>query len=1137
MKSRRSSAWLSQPRQAWLAASLACLSTTQFRAEAAGPAGVSRAGAPAPSESAGTEAPLAHDARLDDVLERALARPAGARGALSGIPIESLVETHRGSIAGRAFAEFAQWFDGVPVLGAVVRVELDERGQVAGVFARGLVSSAASAQWTVLRDDACELARCSSVDTPPDRLWAASARRGLVPTAGGIARAVWVVEVFDPARPGDEWLVTLDAGSAELVEVRRTALEAVTGTVDGRGIATGPQSLATPAVAPIAHSVVSAFSASAAFSRITTNACGDEDVAISADGTRVAWVSACDGDREIWTANRDGSGALQLTFNTADDHAPRLSGDGSRVVFVSNIDGDDELWTVNADGTTLTQLTTNTSRDQSPSISSDGARVAWVSNLDGDDEIFTALVAAPAPVQLTFDTTRDASPVLSGDGTRIAWVSWSDGDADILTMSPAGGSSVRVTSNSVEDIEPALTSDGLRVAFASKLAQETQGVNDPSLGPLLTGGLSDIRPGVVRRATHDVFEAAADGSELKRLTYSSADERAPAYALAGACVVYTTAEDGDLELALHDVATGNVVFLTSNTVADRAPVLSTSCGRGAFVSHDGDDEIWTWDLAAPGAFATTYTDSAGAWSLALPDMLSTSITTRLEGRWASVRDLDPRWNDERDVVSATTPSAGVSLHLNATGAEEGPTAQVTAYRHTTSTHDFVAGVLARPPLALPAPLPIDAPLTLRVNFPTATANAFYSELRKDATFFVGAGASRPNTAYDTVVMHEYGHFLHDRIGSIANVSPCSGPYALTEGLADIVALFASGQTKIGADFFGAGAPIRDYSVATFTAAYGASGRQHDGLDCTLLAGAPEPHEHGEALAGFAWKLRTLLGATLAEDLVFGALAANPASMQGFVDTVFILSGTPAFGGTGSPSSSPHYAALRTAAAAHGFDAAPRPDHGSGLCGLGACAGAAATHKVIGTEWLGVLVDTETDCELPPNPDDDGTFVPGVVSPGIVLPVTVTLSVDPALKGTGRYGPPLPKPQLRERRVYLNAWLFVSDGAGGFTSTKVLGTGSMNPSVGPDSFETGPGGTPLNTVAFNPDTWPGSTKTYAFAILVPGVPADRMAFLRLRVDHGEDAGRIDTCLSAANYDGACGTARYGEVEDHQFLIHP
>ncbi|MBI5362656.1 MAG: PD40 domain-containing protein [Planctomycetes bacterium] len=1089
------------------------------------------------ADSIALAAPSPTDPRLDGVLQRAFASERASTEALTGVPLASLVELRRGAIAGRPFAEYEQAYEGARVLGASVRVELDERGAVANVVARGLARSAAGAAWTIVSDDAAELARVSITEAEPERLWAAGARRALRVESNGRARGVWTVEVFDPLFPGDEWLATLDAASGELLELRRTALEALTGTVDGRGIASGPQTSSAPALGGVAHTSVTAFSGSTAFTRITTNACADDEVAISADGTRVAWVSRCDGDRELWTALRDGSGALQLTFNTADDRSPRLTSNGGRIVFVSNVDGDDELFVVNSDGTGLAQLTTNTARDQSPSISSDGTRVVWISNLDGDDEVFTTLVATPAPVQLTHDTTRDAAPVLSGDGTRIAWVSWSDGDADVMTMTAAGGSVVRVTSNSVDDVEPAITADGLRVAFASKLALEAQGAGDPSLGMQRAGAARLPHGGPVRRPNHDVFEAASDGSALRHLTYSFADERAPAYALAGGCIVYTTEEGGDLELAMADLATGSIVLLTANTVADRAPALSSSCSRGAFVSNDGDDEIWTWDLGAPGAFAATYTDAAGAYSLALPDGITTSVTATLDGRWATVRDLDPRWNEERANASATTPTAGVALHLNATGAEEGPTAQVTAYRHATATHDFVAGVLSRAPLALPAPLPMDTPLALRVDFPDAVANAFYSELRQDATFFVGAGAGRPNTAYDTVVMHEYGHFLHDRIGSIANVSPCSGPHALTEGLGDIVALFASGQPVIGADFFGAGAPIRDYSVATFTAPFGANGRQHDGKDCFVLSGAPEPHEHGEALAGFAWTLRASLGATLAENLVFGALATNPPSMQGFVDAVFVLSGTPAFGGTGSPSSSPYYVALRTAAAAHGFDAAPRPDYGGGPCGFGTCTGAEATHKVIGTEWLGLLVDSETTCEFPPNPDDDGLIVPGVVPPGMVLPLTVTLSVDPALKSTGRYGPPLPMPQLRERRVYLNAWLFVSDGAGGFTVTKVLGTGSMNPSMGPDSFETGPGGAPLNTVAFNPDTWPGSTKTYGFALLVPGVPADRMAFLRLRVDHGEDAGRIDTCLSASNYTGACGTARYGEVEDHQFLIHP
>jgi hypothetical protein len=170
--------------------------------------------------------------------------------------------------------------------------------------------------------------------------------------------------------------------------------------------------------------------------------------------------------------------------------------------------------------------------------------------------------------------------------------------------------------------------------------------------------------------------------------------------------------------------------------------------------------------------------------------------------------------------------------------------------------------------------------------------------------------------------------------------------------------------------------------------------------------------------------------------------------------------------------------------------------------------------------------------MPPNPDDDGLMFPSPVMSGETKTVVITLKVNPAMKFSGRYGAPLPNTQLPGRRVYLNAWMFVDDGTmAGFTVHKVLGTGSSSPSFGPNNIGGG------NTLAFNPDTWAGSTLAFACDIVVPPVPTPRFTILRVRLDYGEDAGIHDSCLSHPSLSGPCGVARYGEVEDYQTIIMP
>ncbi len=1058
---------------------------------------------------------------------------------LLGVPAAQFARTNHSQVAGVHVVQLEQRVHDVPVRGSFVELRWSDEGNLLALRAVGLSRSIAHGDFVVVREDAAELARLAIPDVDSRWLWADSPTRELL-VVGEDLRPAWNVFVWNPTRPDGEWAVTIDGIDGTVRDVRSTVVEGLAGSVDGRGAATGGLNSGPPAVLPMGNIQVSAIDRGVGHVRITTNSCGDTQVTMSSDGARVAWISSCDGDRELWTAASDGSGALKLTTNTVDDHSPAISADGSRIVFVSNAGGDEEIWTILSSGTGLTQLTFNTAADHSPSITGDGTRVAYISQVDGDPELATLLVASPSPVQLTFDSTADASPRIAAGGSRIVWVSWSDGDADVCTITPAGTGFARVTLNSVEDGEPDILADGSRVVFASSLEPEVIAPSDPSAISLNGGGGVGTSSGaelgrVGRRLVppRDVFEALSDGTSLTRLTDGEADERSPSYATAGGCVAYVTDEDGDAEIDLLDIAGGSVMRLTDNSTKDDAPRASSTCGRGAWVANDGDGEIFAWNLMLPGASALGFANAAGAYTFPWADSASPSVSTRLRGKYVRVSDLDPRWSNARANAGATTPTTTANLHLNPSGAIEGPTAQVTAYYHANRAHDALATILTRPPLSIPVPLPIDAPLKVRANFPEVVANAFYSSMNREATFFIGGGPTRPNTACDTFLLHEYGHYFDDMHGGLSAGSACEAPYALSEGIGDTVAMFVTAQQLIGEDFYGTGTWVRDYT-RPYWLGTGATGAQQYGCDtCPPSGGAPEVHEHGAAFAGFAWDLRASIGAITAENLIFGALSMNPPDMQSAVSMVFSLAATPAFGGTGDPLLSPLNGVICAAAARHGFDCMTRPDQGSHGCSVSVpvCT-APAMHRTIGTEWLGALIDGELSCEIPVNPDDDGLTLPSPVMSGETKTFTITLKVNPAMKFSGRYGAPLPHTQLASRRVFLNAWMFVDDGTmAGFTVHKVLGTGSSSPTSGPDNIGGG------NTLAFNPDTWAGSSLAFACDIVMPTVPTPRFTILRVRLDYGEDAGFHESCLSHASLSGPCGIARYGEVEDFQTVIMP
>jgi len=67
----------------------------------------------------------------------------------------------------------------------------------------------------------------------------------------------------------------------------------------------------------------------------------------------------------------------QLTFSGGQDEWTSISADGTKIAFMSRVEDDDsEIFIVNSDGGGLTQLTSNTVEDWYPSINADGTKIA-----------------------------------------------------------------------------------------------------------------------------------------------------------------------------------------------------------------------------------------------------------------------------------------------------------------------------------------------------------------------------------------------------------------------------------------------------------------------------------------------------------------------------------------------------------------------------------------------------------------------------------------------------------------------------------------------------------------------------------------------------------------------------------------
>ena len=161
---------------------------------------------------------------------------------------------------------------------------------------------------------------------------------------------------------------------------------------------------------------------------------------------------------------------------------------------------------------------------------------------------------------------------------------------------------------------------------------------------------------------------------------------------------------------------------------------------------------------------------------------------------------------------------------------------------------------------------IDVNVNIALN-----CNAYYDSGLNSINFY-SAGGGCPNTAYSTVILHEWGHGLDDRFGGISQTG------GLSEGWGDIVSMYHVDNPDVGLGILTPGVVLR---TGTNTRQYPTGSGIHD---------------QGESWMGFAWKLRERLAGGLlsraqaiavSNDIVMGSIVADATTQPNAVLEVFL----------------------------------------------------------------------------------------------------------------------------------------------------------------------------------------------------------------------------------------------------------
>jgi Tol biopolymer transport system component len=185
----------------------------------------------------------------------------------------------------------------------------------------------------------------------------------------------------------------------------------------------------------------------------------------SPDGSLIAYDSDREGDRAVFVARSDGSGARRLS-GTGYAAVPSWSPDGRQIAFV-RAEADRpkvwNLWVANADGSQLRRLTSHASGQAwGGSWFPDGRRIAY--SVESRLVILDLATGRPSTLHSPVSGQLVRTPAVSPDGRRIIFQVRHDGTwvADV-----ASGRMTRVLDDPTAE-EFAWATDGRHVAYHSR---------------------------------------------------------------------------------------------------------------------------------------------------------------------------------------------------------------------------------------------------------------------------------------------------------------------------------------------------------------------------------------------------------------------------------------------------------------------------------------------------------------------------------------------------------------------------------------------------------------------------------------------------------------------------------------------
>ena len=262
--------------------------------------------------------------------------------------------------------------------------------------------------------------------------------------------------------------------------------------------------------------------------------------------TRIAYVSARGGNKEIWVMDYDGANARQLTHLNTVSLTPRWSPSAERIAFTCYVPYrgvvSAQICLYSMDLNRLIAFPRFRGTNSSPAWSPDGSQIAFMSSLSGDPQIYISDANGGHMQRITFAAGVSTSPAWNPKtGKEMAFVSDRGGDPVLYTANTDGSNVQKIDLPDMGYvIDPSWSPNGQLLAFSWR---RPSGNYDIYVMDLSTHQLLELtrdearneRPSWAPDGRHLVFESTrtgtrqiwsmlADGSQPRELTFTGQNE-------------------------------------------------------------------------------------------------------------------------------------------------------------------------------------------------------------------------------------------------------------------------------------------------------------------------------------------------------------------------------------------------------------------------------------------------------------------------------------------------------------------------------------------------------------------------------------------------------------------------------------